>query len=406
MTALIYQTVDCGADGTLNSTDRSGTWGTNLTTGDLMVVGIVTNNNNPGNMDVVDTGNHTWTRDESVYTSRGLGVWRAVAKSAANGTKPTVTLQKHGSGSQVGMVLIGINGQHSDQLDVPSMTANGTSKTPVGVSGAHPYTNDLILSIIATTNNSFSAVTPPAGYTPSVGNNNDPSGIQLRTAFKQSSASGVETAAWALSPNASAWIVGMMVVKGFTTAPTITSLGASSTPEGIEVVVNGVNFEAAKGAGSLVIGGTTITPTAWGDTQVRGLADVGQNAYGVPLNVQVNTNSTGSSNLFSMVGGITPPAGYSATTITTPNPTANFRLTTVNGGDIVSGCQVEAGVLTGMGVLTILASSVPVWDPNILTYRYRVWSPNTTPNWGAWATQTADGGGGGGGSQGYVIVVT
>ena len=167
-------------------------------------------------------------------------------------------------------------------------------------------------------------------------------------------------------------------------APTISGTSSATPAEGSTLTISGSNFQAAQGAGGVVIGGVAQVETAWSDTSVSVTVSKGTSIKnGVAVNVVLTDNDGGASNAFALTS-ILPPSGWQYVNIGTPNTTASNRLTA--SPDIASGDQVEWGNIVGTGSVTVLDDGTFVADVGVAAFDFRVFT--TGDGWGSVATQT------------------
>jgi hypothetical protein len=384
MTITIYSAVDGGTDSSNNTTNKTVTFSSagGIATGDLMYAVAATNNTSAHNLVISDNRGNTWTQIADVNDTRGLGVWQAVANVATNGTTPTVTFGKAGSSVEVSAAIFAVTGEHADLLDAAVTTAfNAGSTAPQVAVGPNTFTNDLVVGFMVTRNVAFATATPLSGYTPLIGNDNVGSAQQLRIITRATTTTGTWTPGWTLSAS-TFWSAAAFIIKGSTTAPTITGV-STKTPRHLgSLTLTGVNFGATQGTGSVALGGTVCAVTSWSDTSITVTVARGTNGYGTAVSLVVTVNGGATSNTSALVTGILPQAGWAYVTLATPYATTANRLTA--SADLAAANQVAYD--TKGGSVGVQANGTFYWTPPTTTTNVEAWT--AADGWGATALET------------------
>ena len=382
----ILQAINGGIDTTINATNRTSTFGANITSGSYLLAVCAIRNADPAGLSISDDKSNTWTSLGTVFEgvgSRGIAAWYCLANAGSIGFAPVVTFNKGGNSCGIGRSIYELANVHSDFLDGAVVTgSSGTNTSPASVTlGSTSYTNDLIFGICAAAEAAYTTLTPLTNYTASVSNTNTTVSLQHKTLTRATTAAAAYTPGFTLSV-ADKWAFMGFAIKGNTTAPTIS--GGTANPVHLSTgnTVTGVNFGSNTGSAALTIGGQAQTVTGWTSTTITYTANRGVNLDDVAVNAVV-TDSTGiTSNSYALTG-FDPPAGYSYVTLTSVNATAAYRITA--GGDLAIGNQLE----WDNSLVTINDDGSFVADPSVSSFYVRVGV--TTDGWGALALQTING---------------
>lgn len=382
------QTVSMGIDATESSTNRSTIFPSAITSGNYMLVLFSTRDSSPGNYTVQDDKSNTWTNLPNIYDSgggRGVGGAYCLANAGAIAGAPTVTINKNGTGGAVGATMFELNAPSGAFLDaVTPITATASSTAPQVTLGASAYDHDLVLAVACTGPSSFTTLTPLTNYTSANSISSATPAFQHCVVYRDTTTAAAFTPGWTMSA-AAQWEVLGFVIKGTTSAPTITGVSTATPNRSGSLVITGVNFGASQGTGSVSLGGTTPqTVTAWADTSITITVGRGANKYGVAESLIVTVNGGATSNTSTLVTAILPQAGWSYVDVGTPNATAGNRIT--SSADIVSGDQVAVGGIVGTGTVTVYADATFTADAGVTSFSAEVW--NTGNGWGTAATQT------------------
>jgi hypothetical protein len=165
-------------------------------------------------------------------------------------------------------------------------------------------------------------------------------------------------------------------------APTITGVSSSTPVDGASLTITGTAFGAAQSTGSVTLGGTALTVTAWSDTSITVTIALGLNKYGAALNLIVSSAGGGASAPFGITS-IAAPSGWSTVDVGTPYATASQRLT-ASPVDIASGDQIEYE--NPGGLVTVFSDATFSADSSVSSFRFRVWTSGS--GYGALGTAT------------------
>jgi hypothetical protein len=268
----------------------------------------------------------------------------------------------------------GNNLAQSNQPDPPNVAMGGT--------GDHLY-----LTMYGADIGTNVATAYPSGYS-NTGTASSPEsgGIAVGWARKSSTASSSDNPAAFTMAGTEQWCaftIGVAPV-GSLVAVNLDSIAADLV-EGTAKTVTGTNFGATQGAGTLVWGGVTQTPTAWGDTSITFTPTVGVNLYGVDQDLVVTNNSALASNAASVA--MVPPATEYYFDLSQELIDAQYRLTATP--DIVEGGQVHVRSVSGGAItdVTVFQNASFETDAAVTSFQARA-NNNDGEGWGAWATQT------------------
>jgi hypothetical protein len=375
----IIQRLNGGADTTSSTTNRTATASGALQTGDVIVAFAGVNNNSAHNLTVQDNVStpNTYTQLVDQNNFRGAGIWIAQANSASNGATPVFTLNKGGSNCTVNFYVYIIRGADAAVYEGAGVGNTGTGTTAALTSDSRQYDLDIVFSALVTSNTptiGLSTAYTTAGATIS-GSNSAGSGnaTQLVIAERATSTASTDSIGFTIS-SSSGYSIMSVTVKGQTTAPTILSTSSSTPANGSALTITGLNFGGS--IGTVTLGGTSLTVTAWSSTSITATVNRGTNAYGTPVNLSITTSTSVTSNTF---GGtsIAPQTGWSYVTLTSVNTTASLRITTTP-TDLAIGDQIAYETLSGAAVV-FLDGTFSV-DSTVVSFQFDVWSPG---GWGS-----------------------
>jgi len=148
-----------------------------------------------------------------------------------------------------------------------------------------------------------------------------------------------------------------------------------------QMVIAGINFGASGAA--VTIGGVAQTVTGQTTTSItvnpiaRGSLGYG---YAVPV---VVTTALGLTASYSLTTGLTPQSGWVATAISTPNPTAGYRMTSVP--DLAAGDEIAVGNIVPSGTVTLYSDGTFACTFDVAQFTAEVWT--TGGGWGTQAVQ-------------------
>lgn len=385
----LVQEKTAGVDTASSTTDRTVTFDSSVTAGNLVVVRYCTSGINPTIIQITDNkGGNTWTKytaDESGGAGYGAGI--AYARIVNGGSSFQVTIDKDGGNCVVGGVVTEYSDVHADIIDGTPQSAHGISTGPAEVSlVATTYEFNLVVGSLATPPTSYVTNTPKSGYTADTGANGVGT-LQLSTLHRDLTATGTYTPGWTVSI-ITQWAIVALALKGYTTAPAIESVSDTTPANGSTLTITGVNLKAA-GNSTCTLGGISQTVTTQSATVPQITVARGTNKYGAAVNLIVTDSNAVASNTYTGITGITPQSGWAYVNIGTPDTTSAYRVTAV--GDIVSGDQLAYD--TAGGLVVLFADGTFSADPSITSFDVECWS-STGGGWGAVGTQTISSPGG------------
>lgn len=235
----------------------------------------------------------------------------------------------------------------------------------------------------------FNTLPAPSGFTlfdtANLGSGT-PANSPFAAAYKLVSSTSAVAAAWAATAtpggNANPYAAMMsIVVKGGLPAPFVVTTSSANPLRGSTLTITGASFGASQGAGSVTIGGTVQTVTAWSATSISVTLSRGLNQYGVPLDLIVTDNSGVPSNTF-VLTSIQPQPGWSFVNGTTPFATQSKRLKA--SPDLASENQVAYDNKGNKA--RIFSNYTGSVSPEIASMDCEAWV--TGVGWGTTATQT------------------
>lgn len=280
---------------------------------------------------------------------------------------------------QANVIVTLIAGSAPSPATLSSPTESAGSETSSGATvGATTDTASGTLYAVGYTGSAPSAAQIAAG-TDASGNTNVPHGALALTSTGAKSvvmAGGLTSTTYhyALAQVNAGGNSNVVVGAGtFTTlppAPSITGVSSSTPVDGASLTITGTAFGATQSTGSVTLGGTDLTVTAWSDTSITATVALGLNKYGAALNVVVTSAAGGASSPFGITS-IAAPSGWSTVDVGTPYATASQRLT-ASPADIVSGDQIEYQNLAGL--VTVFSDATFSADSSVSSFQFRVWT--------------------------------
>lgn len=163
--------------------------------------------------------------------------------------------------------------------------------------------------------------------------------------------------------------------------PAVSSVSDTTPAHGSSLTITGTNFGATQGAGTVDIEGDEQTVTSWSDTSITITVDRGLSKYGVAVDLVVTDDAAAASDPFALTS-LTPPSGWAYIDLTTPNATADNRITAT--ADLASGDQLAYETVSG--TVDVFADATFSVSGATTEFDVEVW---TSPDgWGAVATQT------------------
>lgn len=389
---VITQALDAGMDTAENTTNRTKIYTSNITAGAVLVACFSTRDLDPNSFTISDDKTNTWVNIGHVYSnSRGARCDYAVANAGSIGAAPTVTFGKGGGVAGVGGSIYEFANVNASILDGTPVTAGTQSTGPAQtVLGSTTYTNDLVVAVLGVEQSAFVTATALSGYTASISNTNTAIALQHKTITRATTTAAAFTPGWTLSTN-SDWNVVGFVLKGNTTAPTISSTSpAPSVSNGATLTINGANLKAS-GNSTVTFGGTSQTVTTQSTTAPQITVARGTNAYGscagssqTGLNLILTDSASAVSNTFATTG-IIPQSGWSCVNLSGTLASSGNRITAVL--DLASGDQLAYDNKGGLVTVSIDGSFVS--DPSVISFNVEAWS--TGVGWGSTALQILNG---------------
>lgn len=371
--------------GGYDSADFDFTLTGSVTAGNVLLVEMHTNGNNPVNFAISDdqTGpTNTYDHKGHSYLDPvGIGYWTCVV---ANGGTVALHVQKFGQTSIVGLVVHEVGGVDTARVtDGLPVFATGTGNNPLVVMNETSVPNDLLIG-------SYCSIETITLNTPETGWSADQTftfaGMHGASEKRFPAAWGTFTAGWPAITNASArrWMIGAIALIGIPITPTIQGFDTLEPRDGGNLTVYGVFFEASQGAsGSLTVGGVTAAVTSWSSTAITVVVRLGANPYGVSLGVQVNTNASGSSNIAHLTQ-VRPASGWDYLVMSDPYPDLDRRVRAAPEPAAADQMNWET-----VGDLVVLEDDGSGWvTPAVAGFRVRFWSAGV--GWGAIARQSFD----------------
>ncbi len=385
MTGVVdLQSIDGGIDTAQNTTSRTKQFTANISANSVLIACFSSFNNNPGNLTVSDDKTNTWIQIGSVYdgNSRGCAAFYCRANGASVGAKPTVTLSKNGSSCGVALSIYERGVDATTVLDVAAVTATNVNSGPAQANlSSSNYDHSEVMCVIGVEQAAYVTCTPLTNYTDIVSNTNTTIALQHKVQTRAFTSNAAYTPGWTLNA-ASHWNVVAFILRGTTSAPTITGVSTPTPAYQGSLTVTGINFGATQGTGNVSIGGAVQTVTSWADTSIALTVARGTNAYGVAESTVVTINGGSNSNSFVGVTGFLPQSGWSYVTIGTPNGTSGFRVTAA--ADVASGDQLAWD--NKGGLVTVYSDATFSADVSVASFNVEDWS--TGNGWGTTGLQT------------------
>lgn len=163
--------------------------------------------------------------------------------------------------------------------------------------------------------------------------------------------------------------------------PVISSVNDTTPAQGSSLTITGTNFGATQGAGTVDIEGDEQTVTSWSATSIVITVSRGLSKYGVAVDLVVTDNAAAASDPFALAG-LTPQSGWAYIDLTTPNATADNRITAT--ADLAAGDQLAYETVGS--TVTVFADATFSVSGATTEFDVEVW---TSPDgWGSVATQT------------------
>lgn len=200
-----------------SSANRSLAFGSNVTSGNLLVLILGTTSHSAGSCSVSDTQGNTWSacQVDAYLDPHGVGFFFAVAGSSA---ACTVTVNKNGASTAVNFELREISGWNgTTALDGAAVSNTGTGTNGGLTMSATSIADDYLLTAIC--GDPASAFTPgtvATGFSAGSSLNNETTFTQLKTATRKPGATGTYSAGWPSMTNAGSnkWAVLAFAIKG------------------------------------------------------------------------------------------------------------------------------------------------------------------------------------------------
>lgn len=388
----VLQTVDAGIDAVENATNRTVQFTSNIAAGSVLIVCTATRENNPDNFIVSDDKGNDWLKIKTDYVAgsgRGAGAYYAVANGASIGAKPIVTFDKVGANCGVAGSIFELANVHADILDGAAVSANLANTGPAEVVLSTPpaYTDNLIFAVLGSSQSSYVVATPKTNYVDVIATTSDGVSFQHKVQTRAVTTRETFTPGWTLDALTD-WAVVAFAVKGNTTLPAIESLSAAQPLAGGLLTVTGLLFGVSQGFGTVTVGGVTASVNSWSATNIEVVVQRGANPFGVELDVQVNTNSLGPSNLFP-VSSILPQSGWDYVVIDGLEEDAAKRLTAF--AELADGDQVawDTRVDLGANKVVVFRDATFIVAPTVNLFRVEAWTSGS--GWGRTSLQTFDG---------------
>ena len=384
MTGVVdLQSIDGGIDTGQNTTNRAKQFTSTITAGSVLIACVSSFETNPSNLDITDDKANVWTLIGSVYdgNSRGVGAWYCRANAGSIGAAPTITVDKGGIVCGVALSIYERGVDATTVLDVAPATATNVTTGPAEVAlPSSNYDHSEVMCVLGIEQQAYVTCTPLTGFTDVISSTNTALGLQHRVQTRAFTANAVYTPGWTLSAD-SHWNVVAFILRGTTSAPTITGISTPTPSYQGSLTLTGVNFGAAQGGGGVSLGGAAQTVTSWADTSVTVTVARGSNAYGAALALSLTTGASASSNNFAGVTSLLPQAGWNFVTLGTPNPTSADRITAL--ADLASGDQLAWD--TKSSLVTVANDATFSADASVASFNVEAWTSGS--GWGSAATQ-------------------
>lgn len=217
MTIAKAQTAIAALDATAGATNNTGSLGSAITLGNLIVIALCTWDNTPGNVGISDNLGNTYTlASGALYTDPyGVGFLTAPVTHAGS---CTVTADKGGSSIIANMAIYELSGwDGTTAADGTPVYASGTgTNAGVAMNSTSVAADFLISAYMGREQSQVTLGTPATGFSADLSGNSPTLFDQFATAIRITTATGAYASGWPSSTNVNTrpFTMGSIAIKG------------------------------------------------------------------------------------------------------------------------------------------------------------------------------------------------